>query len=83
MRAILFLLCLLSFLGLPAQRNYTEALQQGDAALRNGQYQKAIAKYFAAEAFDPDQKVVVRVRQKLNRHYSNFSITFQLFRIIV
>ncbi len=56
--------CLLFLFFLPlaaqAQNNYTQAIQQGDAALRRGEYKTAIKKYFAAEAFDPSKKDVVQ-----------------------
>ncbi|MCB0535393.1 MAG: hypothetical protein KDD14_24510, partial [Saprospiraceae bacterium] len=55
----LLLFALLAF-SAQAQNNYTEAIQQGDAALRRGQYKTAINKYFAAEAFDPSKKAVVQ-----------------------
>ena len=45
-----------------AQSSYSEAIQQGDQALRNGQYKTAINKYFAAEAFDPSKKDIVKAR---------------------
>ncbi|MEO6039776.1 MAG: hypothetical protein ABIQ93_15285 [Saprospiraceae bacterium] len=54
-----FLLCSLL---LGAQNNYSEAIEQGDAALRNGQYKIAINKYFAAEAFDASQKEPVKAK---------------------
>lgn len=47
------------------QRSYQEAISQGDAALKRGQYKTAIAKYFAAEAFDPSKKEAVKA--KVNR----------------
>jgi len=43
-----------------AQSNYTEAVQQGDAAFKKGEYKTAINKYFAAEAFDPTKKEAVK-----------------------
>jgi WD40 repeat protein len=45
-----------------AQRTYNEAIQQGDAALRQGAYKTAIDKYFAAEAFDTAKKDAVRAK---------------------
>ncbi|MBK8968417.1 MAG: hypothetical protein IPM36_17485 [Lewinellaceae bacterium] len=56
----IFLLTLLIVATAQAQNNYTEAIHQGDAALRRGQYKTAINKYFAAEAFDPSKKAVVQ-----------------------
>jgi hypothetical protein len=43
-----------------AQNNYTQAIRQGDAALRRGEYKTAIKKYFAGEAFDPSKKDLVQ-----------------------
>jgi len=61
MKKLLFiLLCLLPALLATAQNNYAEAIQQGDAAFKKGEYKKAINKYFAAEAFDPSKKEVVK-----------------------
>ena len=45
--------------------NYAEAMKQGDAAFKNGQYKLAIDKYFAAEAFDPTKKETVKKKVKL------------------
>ncbi|GJM35283.1 MAG: hypothetical protein DHS20C18_42840 [Saprospiraceae bacterium] len=45
-----------------AQSSYEEAMQQGDGAVRAGQYKTAINKYFAAEAFDPNKKDIVKVK---------------------
>ncbi|MBK8965348.1 MAG: leucine-rich repeat domain-containing protein [Lewinellaceae bacterium] len=55
----ILLFCLLA-IETHAQNNYTQAIQQGDAALRRGEYKTAIKKYFAAEAFDPSKKDVVQ-----------------------
>ena len=51
-------------LTLSAQSNYNEAIQQGDDAQKRGDYSIAINKYFAAEAFDPSKKEVVRQKVK-------------------
>ncbi len=61
---ILFIIFLIGTCALTAQSNYTEAIQQGEAALRRGAYKTAIDKYFAAEAFDPNKKDVVRGKVK-------------------
>lgn len=53
-------LSLLSF----AQRNYNEAIQQGDEAQIQGNYTVALEKYYAAEAFEPQNSVVVRQKIK-------------------
>lgn len=42
------------------QNNYNEAITQGDAAFANGQYKTAINKYFAAQAFDPSKREIVK-----------------------
>lgn len=60
-------LILLPFLALSfitnAQNSYAEAIQMGDRALRNGQYQKAINMYDSAEAFDGNKRDVVRKKR--------------------
>src|SRR3954471_1901190 len=48
------------FVAAKAQNNYTEAIRQGDEAFNNGQYKVAINKYFAAQAFDPSKKDIVK-----------------------
>ena len=57
------------FVAAPAQNNYAGAISQGDDAFRRGQYKTAIDKYFAAEAFDPSKKDVVKekVRQVFDK----------------
>jgi hypothetical protein len=62
-----FLSCIFFFVMLNAQSNYAEAIRQGDAAFNSGQYKTAINKYFAAEAFDPTKKDVVK--EKVNRAF--------------
>lgn len=49
---------------LQGQSNYNEAIDQGDAALAKGDYLNAINKYFAAEAFDPSKKDIVKGKVK-------------------
>ena len=44
----------------PGQSNYKEAIQQGDDAFKRKEYKKAINLYFAAEAFDPSKKEIVK-----------------------
>jgi len=39
-----------------AQKNFQEAIQQGDDAFELGEYQMAMRKYWAAEAFEPSRK---------------------------
>ena len=51
-----------------AQNTYAEAIQQGDRALRQGQYKTAINKYFSAEAFDLTKKAVIR--EKVNNVFN-------------
>ena len=60
MKTLFFILISITTASLFAQNTYAEAIQQGDRALRNGQYKTAINKYFSAEAFDPSKKDVVR-----------------------
>ena len=60
MKKLLSLIVLALPLLVTAQRNYAEAIQQGDAAFAKGEYKNAINKYFAAEAFDPSKKEVVK-----------------------
>jgi len=52
--------CILLFVTTNGQSSYPEAMQEGDEAFKKGDYKKAIAKYFAAEAFDPIKKNVVK-----------------------
>ena len=63
MKALIYLLFCLFVLAAPApgyaQQNYTEALQQGQAAARKGDYEIALKKYRAAQAFDPDKRTEV------------------------
>jgi Leucine-rich repeat (LRR) protein len=56
------LISALSLGTIQAQSSYIEAIRQGDAAFANGQYKKAINKYFAAEAFEPEKKEEVKAR---------------------
>ncbi|HET9280192.1 MAG TPA: WD40 repeat domain-containing protein [Flavitalea sp.] len=60
-----FWLFMLSFGFCKAQDNYAEALQQGDNAFKKGEYKIAINKYFAAEAYDPLKKEIIRERMNL------------------
>lgn len=64
---LFFLLYAFLFVDVVAQSSYTEAMQQGDDAFKKGQYKTAINKYFAAEAFDPGKKDVVK--EKVNRAF--------------
>ena len=48
-----------------AQSSYAEAISQGDDAFRRGEYKIAVNKYFAAEAFDPSKKDIVKEKLKL------------------
>jgi WD40 repeat protein len=70
MRFILYLLIsVLSLVTASAQTSYSDAIQQGDAAFKNGAYKKAINKYFAAEAFDPAKKQ--QVKAKVNKVFDS------------
>lgn len=60
MKLTTILLIALIPLNAQTQNNYTEAIQQGDAALGEGKYKIAIKKYHAAEAFDPSKKDFVQ-----------------------
>ena len=64
-KSLLFLFCIICTVFANGQRNYTEAIQQGDDAFNKGQYKMAINKYFAAEAFDPSKKEIVK--EKVNK----------------
>ena len=64
-KLLLLLLYVTFFVTANGQTSYTEAMQQGDSAFKNGQYKLAIDKYFAAEAFDPAKKDVVKEKMKL------------------
>jgi WD40 repeat protein len=56
---------ILSFTLCKAQNNYAQALNQGDSAFKIGEYKIAINKYFAAEAYDPLKKEIIRARMNL------------------
>jgi hypothetical protein len=64
-KLLLLLLYITLFVTANGQTSYTEAMQQGDSVLRNGQYKLAVDKYFAAQAFDPSKKDVVKEKIKL------------------
>jgi hypothetical protein len=66
-RIFSLLLGMILFVNAKAQSNYAEAIAQGDDAFNGGQYKVAINKYFAAEAFDPSKKDIVK--QKLNQTF--------------
>jgi len=59
---ILILICSLHFVASNAQTNYEESIRQGDSLRDKGEYDMAINKYFAAEAFDPLKKKEVKER---------------------
>ena len=61
-RLFLCLAMLLCTMCLHAQNNAAEALQQGDAAFKRGDYQTALRKYNAAEAFDPNEAATVKAK---------------------
>jgi len=63
-KLLLLLLYVTFFVTANGQTNYTEAMQQGDSVLRNGEYKLAVDKYFAAQAFDPAKKDVVKEKIK-------------------
>jgi len=66
MKKIFFLFLGISlFVTAKTQSNYTEAISQGDEAFKNEQYKLAINKYFAAQAFDPSKKDIVKEKLQL------------------
>lgn len=66
MNRLLFLFsCMILLATANGQRNYEEAIKQGDAAFKQGQFKLAIDKYFAAEAFEPTKKDSVNKKVKL------------------
>ncbi len=66
-RFLFFLFCMFLFANSKGQNNYTEAMQHGDDAFNKQQYKTAINKYFAAEAFDPTKKDLVK--EKVNKTF--------------
>lgn len=64
-RILILLFCMSLFVTAKAQSSYAEAMQQGDDAFNRQEYKIAINKYFAAEAFDPGKKDVVK--EKVNK----------------
>jgi hypothetical protein len=62
MNRLLFLFLCLASLVAEGQSNYTQAINQGDSAREIKQFDLAINKYFAAEAFDPTQKKSVKLK---------------------
>ena len=64
-KLLLLLLCITLFVTANGQTSYTEAMKQGDSVFNIGQYKLAIDKYFAAQAFDPAKKDVVKEKLKL------------------
>ena len=66
-RYLFFSLLLILSVAVKGQRNYAEAMQHGDAAFSNGQYKSAINYYFAAGAFDPAMKNIVK--EKVNKAF--------------
>jgi hypothetical protein len=66
-RLISFLISIILVSTAHGQRSYDQAMQQADAAFKRGEYKMAIAKYFAAEAFEPSKKAAVKL--KLNKAF--------------
>lgn len=63
MKSVLILMCITGItLTTFAQRSYEEAIMQGDSAFVKGQYEVALDKYFAAQAFDQDKKAEVKAK---------------------
>src|SRR6478672_7423800 len=63
-KLLLLLLSVTFFVTANGQTTYAEAMQQGDSVLKIGQYKLAVDKYFAAQAFDPAKKDVVKEKIK-------------------
>lgn len=61
-RFLSFFFCMFFFVTAKAQNSYAEAISQGDEAFTKQQYKIAINKYFAAEAFDPTKKDLVKAK---------------------
>jgi len=65
MKILLFILInFIISLNLFSQNNYSQAIQQGDVEYKKGNFEKALLKYFAAEAFNPLKKEIVNSRIK-------------------
>jgi hypothetical protein len=65
MNKFLLLFFSIFFVTAKGQSSYEEAIKQGDVAFKNGQFKIAVDKYFAAEAFDPTKKDIVKGKVKL------------------
>ena len=63
-----FLFCMFLFAFTKGQSSYAEAMQQADAAFNKGDYTTAYKKYFAAEAFEPSKKDIVK--QKVTKVFN-------------
>ncbi len=61
-RLLFFVFCMIFFVTAKGQKNYAEAMKQGDDAFKNGLYKIAIKKYFSAGAFDPNKKDSVEIK---------------------
>lgn len=61
-RVITCLFLLTTFAVANGQHNYVQAMRQGDSAFIEKNYKTAINKYFAAEAFDPTKKDLVKAK---------------------
>jgi hypothetical protein len=64
-RSIVFIFFMFLFSIAEGQSNYIEAMKQGDSAFKKQQYKKAINYYFAAAAFQPENKGEVKDRVNL------------------
>ena len=63
MKQILFLLIIFCVVtNMQAQNTYEEAIQMGDKKLEEGNFKEAMNYYFAAEAFDPTKKDIVKTK---------------------
>jgi len=61
-RFLLSLVCIVSFFTTIGQRNYQQAIDSGNYYFDKGDFKTAINKYFAAEAFDPSKKEMVKAK---------------------
>ena len=61
-RLFMCCICLVTCWCAFSQQSYEEAMRQGDIAFKNGEYKTAINKYFAAKAYDPTKKELVKKR---------------------
>ncbi len=72
MKKILFILIIFSIaLNAKAQSTYAEAIELGDNNLKKGKFKEAMNYYFAAEAFEPAKKSIVK--EKINKVFNEIN----------